>query len=197
MPLCYSLKASRVSVLLSHLDFHFFEDETIISLCLLLSVHTNSGHQGKAGRWVSGGQEVPWQDSRCRWTAQGPGRLPWEAPSATLQGGTHLADSFHSIWSPSCCRVSISVKRVGLGASSSSPRMSWSCSAAGDPAKGGQRARLSALWEVKALEMEQKPRARGKYFLFSKTKPTFQVKLELDVGGCGWDILPDKRDERI
>lgn len=45
--------------------------------------------------------------------------------------------------------------------------------------------------------MEQKPRARGKYLLFSKTKSTFRVKLELDVGGCGWDILPDKRDERI
>lgn len=45
--------------------------------------------------------------------------------------------------------------------------------------------------------MEQEPRARGKYFLFSKTKSTFWVKLELDVGGCGWDILPDKRDERI
>ena len=118
-------------------------------------------------------------------------------PSAALQGGTHLADSFHSIWSPSCCRVSISVKRVGLGASSSSPRMSWSCSAAGDPAKGGQQALLSALWEVEALEMEQEPRARGKYFLFSKTKSTFWVNLELDVGGCGWDILPDKRDERI
>lgn len=69
-PLCYSLKASQVSVLLSHLDFHFFEDETIISLCLLLSVHTNSGHQGKAGRWVPGGQKVPWQDSRCHWSAQ-------------------------------------------------------------------------------------------------------------------------------
>ena len=84
-----------------------------------------------------------------------------------------------------------------MGASSSSPRMSWSCSAAGDPATGGQHALLSALWEVEALEMEQEPRARGKYFLFSKTKSTFWVKLELDVGGCGWDILPDKRDERI
>lgn len=45
--------------------------------------------------------------------------------------------------------------------------------------------------------MEQKPRARGKYFLFSGLSPPSGVKLELDVGGCGWDILPDKRDERI
>lgn len=61
----------------------------------------------------------------------------------------HLADSFHSIWSPSCCRVSISVKRVGLGASSSSPRMSWSCSAAGDPAKRGQQGLLKGPEEAK------------------------------------------------
>ena len=140
-------------------------------------VQTNSGHQGKAGKWVSGGQEVPWQDSRpevplvsSAWAQADRCGKP---PTAALQGGTHLADSFHSIWSPSCCRVSISVKRVGLGASSSSPRMSWSCSAAGDPAKGGQRALLSAWWEVEALEPEQEPRARGKYFLFSKTKSAF------------------------
>lgn len=131
-----------------------------------------------------------------------PGRPPWEAPPAALQRGTHLADSFHSIWSPSCCRVSISVKRVGLGASSSSPRMSWSCSAAGDPAKGGQRALLSARWEVEALELEQEPRAREKYFLFSKTKSTFWVKLELDVGGIfsqikemrGFSLYSESRD---
>lgn len=62
-----------------------------------------------------------------------PSLGPRHAPS--MRAPSHLADSFHSIWSPSCCRVSISVKRVGLGASSSSPRMSCSCSAAGDPEK--------------------------------------------------------------
>lgn len=36
---------------------------------------------------------------------------------------THLADSFHSSSSPSRCRVSISVKSVGVGRSSSSLRM--------------------------------------------------------------------------
>lgn len=44
----------------------------------------------------------------------------------------HLADSFHSNSSPSCCSVSISVNSVGVGVLSSSPRMWRSRSAAGD-----------------------------------------------------------------
>lgn len=44
-------------------------------------------------------------------------------PIRSVSHAPHLADSFHSISSPSCCSVSISVKSVGLGGSSSSPRM--------------------------------------------------------------------------
>lgn len=116
----------------------------------------------KADRKVLRAQGVPWQNSKCK----GPlaGGLPtrrassaralsgrWEAVLCLCPGALpHLADSFHSIWSPSCCSVSISVKRVGLGASSSSPRMSWSCSAAGDPARGAEYGPLSACGRQRA-----------------------------------------------
>ena len=121
MPLCYSLIASRASVLLSHLDFHVFEDETVLRLCLLLRVHANSEHQGKAGGWVSGGQAVPWQDSRCRWSAQ-PG------PRQTAVGSPPLPPSREGPHAPCtgpsgetsqpclCCLGKIfPAKEVGLG----------------------------------------------------------------------------------
>lgn len=55
---------------------------------------------------------------------------------------------------------------------------------------------------MEALELEQEPRAREKYFLFSKTKSTFWVKLELDVGGIfsqikemrGFSLYSESRD---
>lgn len=53
---------------------------------------------------------------------------------------SYLADSFHSSSSPSCCSVSISVKRVGVGMdSSSSPSMYRNRSAAGDTLKWRER----------------------------------------------------------
>lgn len=165
----------------------------------VFSVHTNSDTKEKAGRWVPGGQESAWQDSRCHWSSSAraqadcrgsplpppgrdsPGRLlPLHLVSIMLQS-VHLCERGWG-WEPhlpppGCPGAAQQLETLQK--------------------EGSFEAWLSALWEVEALDMEQKPRARGKYFLFSKTKSTFRVKLELDVGGCGWDILPDKRDERI
>lgn len=140
---------------------------TIIYVCSLLFavLDTKNGGWKGAYQWRCSLTELKlWHHFPTRRLS--PAWAPDTPPPS--RAPPHLADSFHSIWSPSCCRVSISVKRVGLGASSSSPRMSCSCSAAGDPEKMKELG-----WQV-ASRGQEDPRAhrngagtRARVFLHS------------------------------
>lgn len=150
----------KVNSLITFPTWIFIFRMTIISLCLPLvstpildtkerQVGGSLGPESAlAGLKVPPGQPGARAQADCRGAPLPPSR----------RFTYHL---FHSIWSPSCCRVSISVEEGWEPYLP--PRMSWSCSAAGDPAKEGKGSlgQLSALWSVEAFDMEQKPAGKG------------------------------------
>ena len=164
---------------------------TIIRVCSLwfTVLDTKKGRWEGSHRWrcsphrTQAGTPISQQEIQ---PSQGPRHAPSMgrglSPRPLRPGSSHLADSFHSIWSPSCCRVSISVKRVGLGASSSSPRMSCSCSAAGDPEKMKELGLPSAQPRAAGAQGPQEPsrhQGQGGVFLHSLRLSPFSGSAQL------------------